>query len=119
MTLQIESIDIDCQNPMQLSEFWAEAINYTAQWEGDGEDEVVLQPENGTGLILMLVKTSDLKQHKNRLHFDLRPSDLDHEVQRLESLGAKKVDVGQGDDVPWIVMADPEGNEFCVLGSEA
>jgi hypothetical protein len=119
VALEIESIDIDCQNPKLLSEFWAEAINYTAQWEGDGEDEVVLLREDGTGPIVMLVKSRDLKQGKNRMHFDLRPSDLDTEVQRLETLGAKRIDIGQGDDVPWIVMADPEGNEFCVLGPQA
>ena len=53
------------------------------------------------------------KTIKNRLHFDLRPEDQAVEVARLEALGATRVDVGQGDQ-PWVVMADPEGNEFCV-----
>ncbi len=52
---------------------------------------------------------------KNRLHLDLRPEDQDAEVARLEALGATRVDIGQGDGVTWVVMADPEGNEFCVL----
>ena len=52
---------------------------------------------------------------KNRLHLDLRPDDQAAEVARLEALGATRVDVGQGDDVTWVVLADPEGNEFCVL----
>ena len=52
---------------------------------------------------------------KNRLHLDLRPEDQAAEVARLEALGATRVDVGQGDDVTWVVLADPEGNEFCVL----
>lgn len=54
------------------------------------------------------------KAGKNRVHFDLRPDDQDAEVRRLEQLGASKIDIGQG-DAPWVVMADPEGNEFCVL----
>ena len=52
---------------------------------------------------------------KNRLHLDLRPDDQAAEVARLEALGATRVDIGQGDDVTWVVLADPEGNEFCVL----
>lgn len=56
----------------------------------------------------------DAKAGKNRLHLDLRPDDRDAEVARLEGLGARRVDIGQG-DVTWVVLADPEGNEFCVL----
>ena len=55
------------------------------------------------------------KKGKNRLHVDLRPDDQDAEVARLESLGATRADIGQG-ETRWVVMADPEGNEFCVLG---
>ena len=58
------------------------------------------------------------KNAKNRVHFDLRPDDQVAEVKRLEALGARRIDVGQA-DVTWIVMADPEGNEFCVLRSLA
>jgi hypothetical protein len=54
------------------------------------------------------------KQGKARVHFDLRVDDVSAEVERLEQLGARRVDVGQGDDVAWVPMADPEGNEFCV-----
>ena len=54
------------------------------------------------------------KQGKARIHFDLRVSDVDAEVHRLEALGAVRSDVGQGGDVAWVPMADPEGNEFCV-----
>jgi len=62
------------------------------------------------------VAVPETKQIKNRLHLDFRPDDRDAEVERLLSLGATRVDVGQGADVPWVVLADPEGNEFCVLG---
>jgi hypothetical protein len=60
----------------------------------------------------------DRKQTKNRLHLDYRPDDRDLEVERLLVLGATRADVGQGER-SWIVLADPEGNEFCVLGSRA
>jgi len=60
----------------------------------------------------------EAKLSKNRLHLDFRPDDRDAEVERLVALGATRADVGQGDQ-PWIVLADPEGNEFCVLGSRA
>ena len=58
------------------------------------------------------------KTAKNRVHFDLRPDDQQAEVQRLEGLGARRIEIGQT-DVTWVVMADPEGNEFCVLRSLA
>jgi hypothetical protein len=56
---------------------------------------------------------------KDRLHLDFRPGDQDAEVARLLGLGARRVDIGQGDDVSWVVLADPEGNEFCVLSPPA
>jgi Glyoxalase-like domain len=62
----------------------------------------------------LFVKVPDEKVGKNRLHFDLRPADQAAQVERLIGLGAKPIDIGQG-DVTWVVLADPEGNEFCVL----
>jgi hypothetical protein len=81
---------------------------------------VLLEPSAGTpedGVVPDLVfnRVSEGKAAKNRLHLDLRPQDEDAEVARLEGLGARRPDVGQGADVTWVVMADPEGNEFCVL----
>ena len=64
---------------------------------------------------LLFLRVPERKEAKNRLHLDLRPEDRDAEVARLEGLGARRVDVGQGPDVTWVVMADPDGNEFCVL----
>ncbi len=64
---------------------------------------------------ILFVKVPDPKTTKNRLHFDLRPKDQTAEVQRLLHLGARRVDIGQGEDVSWVVLADPEDNEFCVL----
>ena len=64
---------------------------------------------------LLFLRVPEPKTVKNRLHIDLRPDDQAAEVARLERLGARRVDVGQGADVSWVVLADPEGNEFCVL----
>ena len=65
---------------------------------------------------LLFVRSDGAKVAKNRLHLDLRPDDQTSEVDRLVGLGASPVDIGQGRR-PWVVLADPEGNEFCVLGS--
>jgi hypothetical protein len=72
-------------------------------------------PEDGVSPDLLFLKVPDRKEVKNRLHLDLRPEDRDAEVARLEGLGARRVSVGQGPEVAWVVMADPDGNEFCVL----
>ncbi|WP_404311900.1 VOC family protein [Agrococcus terreus] len=69
---------------------------------------------------LVFVKVDHEKQTKNRIHMDLAPhtsDDRDAEIARLEALGATRVDIGQGPDVPWTVLADIDGNEFCVLSS--
>ena len=84
-----------------------------------GDDEVVLEPpegspEDGVSPDLLFLKVPESKTVKNRLHIDLRPVDQDVEVARLEGLGATRVDIGQGDQT-WVVLADPDGNEFCVL----
>ena len=72
-------------------------------------------PEDGVSPDLLFLKVHERKEVKNRLHLDLRPEDRDAEVARLEGLGARRVSVGQGPEVAWVVMADPDGNEFCVL----
>ena len=82
--------------------------------------EVVLEPPAGSPLDgvapdLLFLRVDDERVIKNRLHLDLRPDDQAAELRRLEALGATPVDIGQGDDVTWVVLADPEGNEFCVL----
>jgi hypothetical protein len=64
---------------------------------------------------LLFLKVPERKSVKNRLHLDLRPRDQQTEVERLEALGARRVFVGQSAEVTWVVLADPEGNEFCVL----
>jgi hypothetical protein len=67
---------------------------------------------------LLFVRVTEAKTVKNRLHVDFRPDDQDVEVDRLLALGATRVDIGQG-ETSWVVLADPEGNEFCVLGERS
>jgi hypothetical protein len=104
----------DCSDPLRLAEFWAEVLDYKIT-DAEG-DEVALQGPEGSGPQILFVKVPEAKTLKNRLHIDVNPVDReqDEEVQRLLELGARKVDIGQG-DVTWVVMADLEGNEFCVL----
>ena len=77
--------------------------------------EIQAEPDRLPGILFLAV--DDAKHAKNRLHIDLRPDDQQAEVERLIGMGATRVEIGQGDDVPWVVLADPEGNEFCVLGA--
>jgi hypothetical protein len=111
MTLVLDWITLDCHDPKRLGSFWAEVLDYDI----DGDDEeTLLFPKDGSKRRILLGKVPEDKSGKNRIHFDLRPDDQDVEVARLEALGATRADIGQG-DVSWVVMADPEGNEFCVL----
>ena len=88
--------------------------------EAGNEDEVVLEPpegspEDGVAPDLLFLRVPEEKSGRSRLHLDLRPVDQAAEVARLEGLGARRADVGQGPEVSWVVLADPDGNEFCVL----
>ncbi|MEA2461495.1 MAG: hypothetical protein QOH90_1672 [Actinomycetota bacterium] len=112
MTLSINWMTVDCADPASLGRFWASALDYEIAFE-DG-DEVLIGKKHSAGPKLLFLKVSEPKEKKNRLHLDIRGDDQQAEVERLESLGAKRIDIGQG-DVTWVVMADPEGNEFCVL----
>lgn len=117
MTLTIQCLDIDAVNPDLLATFWADALRWRRTHESN--DEIVIEPpeqslHEGVAPDVVFLRTAQRKTEKNRLHLDLRPDDQLTEVSRLESLGATRVDVGQRDP-GWVVMADPEGNEFCVL----
>ena len=114
MAVRLANICIDCADPAGLARFWSEALGWPVTSEEP--DEVEIQPKNRpNGLDILFLKVPEAKTVKNRLHIDLRPDDRDAEVARLEGIGARRADVGQGPDVSWVVMADPEGNEFCVL----
>lgn len=115
--LTIQALDIDCHDPAALATFWQQALGWRVTYESD--DEWVLEPpagsaQDGVAPDLLFLKVPDEKAVKNRLHLDLRPEDQGAEVKRLVDLGARHVDIGQGEH-SWVVLADPEGNEFCVL----
>ena len=112
MGCSVYSVTIDCSNPAALARFWAEVLDYKVTFEED--EEVVIQPKDGSGGALLFATTTDEKVVKNRMHLDLNPTDQKAEVERVKALGAKEVDIGQT-NVPWVVLADPEGNEFCIL----
>jgi predicted enzyme related to lactoylglutathione lyase len=118
--LRLQCVTVDCTNPKLLADFWSEALD----WEiGEvKEHEAWLQPKSKAAQEvhypdLLFYYSPDSKKVKNRLHLDLRPTDQASEVERLISLGATHVEIGQSEDqsVSWVVLADPEGNEFCVL----
>src|SRR5215471_2955395 len=118
MDLRIQCLCIDTADPAGLAGFWQSALGWHRTHEEDGE--VVLEPPKGSledGVVpdLLFLRVPEGKGGKNRLHLDLRPKDQAAEVARLEGLGARRADVGQGPDASWVVMADPDGNEFCVL----
>lgn len=119
MGLRVQCLTVDSADPDVLATFWAAALGWRRTHEEP--DEVVLEPpegspEDGVAPDLLFLRVPEGKGGKNRLHLDLRPTDRDAEVVRLEGLGARRASVGQDDaEVTWVVMADPEGNEFCVL----
>ena len=118
MDLRIQCLCIDTTDPSRLAGFWEEALGWRRTYDED--DQVALEPpkgspEDGVAPDLLFLRVPVEKAVKNRLHLDLRPKDQAAEVARLEALGARRADVGQGPDVSWVVMADPDGNEFDVL----
>ncbi len=118
MSIRIETISIDAHDPAALARWWADALGWTITDEED--DEVLVEPPAGSserGVVpeLLFVAVPDDKVVKNRWHLDLRPDDQAQEVARFEALGARRVDVGQSDTDTWVVLADPEGNELCIL----
>jgi catechol 2,3-dioxygenase-like lactoylglutathione lyase family enzyme len=111
----IAAVAVDCSDPRAMARFWGDAMDWTLH-EVTG-DYARLRSARGVGPYLEFLRTPDVKTVKNRVHLDLAPypgDDQAAEVARLLALGAAPADVGQG-DVPWTVLADPEGNEFCVL----
>jgi hypothetical protein len=116
--LRIQCLCVDAVDPAAIAAFWEAALGWRRTHEEP--DEVVLEPpeesaEDGVSPDLLFLRVPEHKSLKNRLHLDLRPLDQEAEVRRLESLGARRVSVGQGEEATWVVLEDPEGNEFCVL----
>jgi hypothetical protein len=112
MSLEWEQVVVDAAQPAALGRWWANALGWVVTFEADDEYEIRSAPDRLPGLVFVPVR--DSKVTKNRLHLDFRPDDQTAEVDRLLALGAHRMDVGQGEQ-RWVVLADPEGNEFCVL----
>jgi predicted enzyme related to lactoylglutathione lyase len=107
--------EVACDGSQEVGYFWSEALGWPLVWDQD-QETAIQSPAGGTKIAWGGPPVRP-KAAKNRLHFDLAPptdGDQEAEVERLVSLGAKRIDIGQG-DVSWVVMADPDGNEFCVL----
>ena len=107
---------LSCDGSREVGCFWSDALGWPLVWDQDGE--TAIRAPDGTGPFITWGGGPDIpKTGKNRLHLDIAPSDLgdrDAEVERLVALGAERVDIGQG-AVDWVVMSDPDGNEFCVV----
>jgi hypothetical protein len=112
----IAAVVVDCDDPRAMAGFWDDALDWTLHEVTD--DHAVLRSAKGVGPYLEFLRTPGVRAVHNRIHLDLLPHPVDDqeaEVARLLALGATTADVGQG-AVSWKVLADPEGNEFCVLG---
>ncbi|HHU09110.1 MAG TPA: VOC family protein [Intrasporangiaceae bacterium] len=131
MSLRWYSVVVDCHDVAAQARWWAQTLDYVIVFEDDDEAAIVprwaqvepiadaetfrTQPQG-----LVFVPVPEGKTVKNRLHIDLAPhssEDRDAEIQSLLDRGATLVDVGQDDSATWTVLADPEGNEFCVLSA--
>jgi len=106
---------VDALDPVRLGHWWAEVLGL--QVLAEAPDELVVGAKEDTYPQLCFLAVPDPKDGKNRLHLDLIPDNQDAEVERLLDMGARHVDIGQSRSVSWVVLADPEGNEFCVLRS--
>lgn len=115
MASRIAVIAIDAVRPRVVADFWCGVLG----WQVAGEDEGVISiaPPDGSWPAIDVCPVLEVKAAKNRLHLDLRADGMatGDELERLLALGARRADVGQGADATWVVLADPEGNEFCLL----
>lgn len=119
MVSKFTELCIDCARPRELAEFWSSVLDYPIVADEE-EDEVEIKGADDSGPSLLFVVVPEGKAAKNRLHIDVNPVDRSQaeEVERVLALGARKIDIGQG-EVGWVVMADPEDNEFCILQTQA
>lgn len=112
----LDTLGFDADDSVALARFWSELLGWDMD-EADDDGEVVVSPPAGSPPgtpALLFLPVPEGKTAKNRLHLDLRPDDQAAAVAKAEALGATRIDIGQG-DVSWVVLADPEGNEFCIL----
>lgn len=115
MSSRLASIAIDAINPRAVADFWCAVLG----WQVLDEDTGIISigPPERSWPAIDVIAVPEGKTLKNRLHLDLRADGITtaEELDRLLTLGAQRRDVGQGPDVSWVVLGDPEGNEFCLL----
>lgn len=119
MACRIGELVLKCHDPEALARFWCEVLDFV-ELDREAEGCIEIGPREGFGgpqPTIFLIRTDELKSGHARLHIDVNPTDRDQdaELERLLAAGATFVDVGQPAEVPWHVLADPEGNEFCLL----
>lgn len=117
MTSRLTNICIDAADPLPLAQFWCAVLGWEIADESDGG--VIIAPADRAWPRIDIFPVPEQKSRKNRLHLDLRAdgSSTSEELERLLGLGASAVDVGQPPEATWVVLADPEGNEFCLLST--
>ena len=115
MPLRLHHIVIDTHDLPGLARFWTEALGWKVLSER--EREIVIGTDENAPVGICFMPVTDQKIMKNRVHLDITTSaeDRDQEIERLLGLGAQRVDIGQTGKESWTVLADPEGNEFCVI----
>ncbi|MFD4638380.1 VOC family protein [Lentzea sp. NPDC058436] len=118
MAARITELVLDCTDPERLAVFWGEVLGYEVLDRDDVSVEIG-PPDRRTTLLFL--RNPDRKLQKLRLHIDVTATDRSQaeELERLLALGATRADIGQGEDVSWHTLADPEGNEFCLLSGRA
>ncbi len=119
MPLRAHHVVIDAHDLPRLAEFWSAVLGWPVL--SAREREIVIGPSVDAPIGICLMPSSDPKVAKNRVHLDLttEADDRDAEIERCLALGARRVDVGQTGEESWVVLADPEGNEFCVVRPKA
>ena len=115
MSSKLAVIAIDAIRPRVVADFWCAVLGWRIVEEDS--DIISIAPQDQSWPTIDVIAVPEGKTVKNRLHFDLRADGVSTaaELERLLALGARRVDVGQGPDVSWVVLGDPEGNEFCLL----
>ena len=118
MSARLSTVVIDCHDPRTLADFWARVLGWKVL-DVDDDGSVEIGDGEGNGPRLLFEPVPEPKTIKNRIHLDINPvgADQTEELDRLLDLGAQRVDIGQGEQT-WVVLADPEGNEFCLLRTQ-
>lgn len=117
MSTRLACVVFDADRPRSVAHFWAQLLGWPITLDRPDEVDVAAPGPNGPGPTLIFLPATHRKQGKNRIHLDVASKSFDHQellADRARTLGARPVDIGQG-TAPWTVLADPEGNEFCVL----